>query len=104
VFQLHKHVKFHDGTDFDAEAVRWNYRRLMRPEERGLHHSVERLIEAVNALDAHTVRFTLAQPCRNLLPGRAASVEFRAASGASAIGENCRGTPCPYLISPFTID
>jgi peptide/nickel transport system substrate-binding protein len=33
---------------------------------------VERLIEAVDALDAHTVRFTLTQPRRTLLPGMAA--------------------------------
>jgi ABC-type transport system substrate-binding protein len=29
-------VKFHDGTDFDAEAVRWNYRRIVDPEEKTL--------------------------------------------------------------------
>jgi ABC-type transport system substrate-binding protein len=34
VFHLRKGVKFHDGTDFDAEAVRWNYQRVVDPEKR----------------------------------------------------------------------
>ena len=34
VFHLRKGVKFHDGTDFDAEAVRWNYQRIMDPAEK----------------------------------------------------------------------
>jgi ABC-type transport system substrate-binding protein len=36
VFHLCKAVTFHDGTDFDAEAVRWNYRRVVDPEEKTL--------------------------------------------------------------------
>src|SRR5262245_27372369 len=28
IFHLRKGVKFHDGTDFDAEVVRWNYERI----------------------------------------------------------------------------
>ena len=35
---------------------------------------------------------------------RGAPMEFRAASTVSAVGKNCRGTPCPHLISPFAID
>jgi ABC-type transport system substrate-binding protein len=73
VFHLRKGVRFHDGTDFNAEVVRWNYRRLMPPDEQALHAPVDRLIEAVDALDAHTVRFTLTQPRRTLLPDLAAS-------------------------------
>src|SRR5687767_10643295 len=34
IFHLRKGVKFHDGTDFDAEVVRWNYQRIMNPEEK----------------------------------------------------------------------
>lgn len=34
VFHLRKGVTFHDGTDFDAEVVRWNYQRIMDPEEK----------------------------------------------------------------------
>jgi len=29
VFRLHKGVKFHDGTDFDAAAMVWNFERIM---------------------------------------------------------------------------
>jgi ABC-type transport system substrate-binding protein len=57
-----------DGTVFDATAVRRNYRRLMPAEEPMLHASVDRLIEAVDVLNAHRVRFTLTQPRRTLLP------------------------------------
>ncbi len=29
VFRLQKGVKFHDGTDFDAAAVAWNFERFL---------------------------------------------------------------------------
>jgi ABC-type transport system substrate-binding protein len=31
VFHRRKGVKFHDGSDFDAEVVRWNYQRNVSP-------------------------------------------------------------------------
>jgi peptide/nickel transport system substrate-binding protein len=31
-WHLREGVKFHDGTEFDAEALKWNYERLMDPE------------------------------------------------------------------------
>ncbi len=32
IFHLRKGVKFHDGTEFDAEVVRWNYQRKIYPQ------------------------------------------------------------------------
>jgi hypothetical protein len=33
VFPLRRGVQFHDGTPFDAAAVKWNFERLFNPEE-----------------------------------------------------------------------
>jgi len=72
VFHLHKGVKFHDGTDFDAEAVRWNYERVVNPEEKTLDAPYYNSVEAVEVLDAYTVRFTFKHPTRTVLPVMAA--------------------------------
>ena len=58
VFHLRKGVTFHDGTDFDAEAVRWNYQRVVNPEEKTLDAAYYNIVEAVEVLDAHTVKFS----------------------------------------------
>src|SRR5262245_54214724 len=73
VFHLRQGVKFHDGTDFDAEAVCWNYQRIMDPEEKALDTPLFNVVEAVEALDAHTVKFTLKHPSMTLLPTLAAN-------------------------------
>jgi peptide/nickel transport system substrate-binding protein len=72
VFHLRQGVKFHDGTDFDAEAVQWNYRRIVDPEEKTLDAPYYNIIDSVGVLDAHTVKFTFKHPTRTLLPVMAA--------------------------------
>ncbi|MGH8064499.1 MAG: ABC transporter substrate-binding protein [Candidatus Entotheonellia bacterium] len=85
VFHLRKGITFHDGTDFDAEAVRWNYQRVVDPEEKTLDAPYYNgIVEAVEALDAHTVKFTLKHPIRTLLAALAADrVGFLLMSPAS---------------------
>jgi len=73
VFGLRKGVKFHDGTDFDADAVRWNYQRTMDPKEKALDTPYYSMVESVEALDAHTVKFALKHPSMTLLPVMAAN-------------------------------
>lgn len=60
--KLHSGVKFHDGTDFNAEAVKVNLDRASNPENRLKRHNLFRVIEKTEALDAQTVRITLKQP------------------------------------------
>jgi peptide/nickel transport system substrate-binding protein len=73
VFHLRHGVTFHDGTAFDAEAVRWNYQRIMDPAEQALDAPFYSMVDRVEALDAHTVQFTLKYPSVTLLPVLAAN-------------------------------
>ena len=84
VFHLRKGVKFHDGTDFDAEAVRWNYQRIMNPEEKAFVAPFFAIVDSVEVVDAHTIKFTLKHPSMTLLPVMAAErVGFLQMSPAS---------------------
>jgi ABC-type transport system substrate-binding protein len=73
VFHLRKGVKFHDGTDFDAEVVRWNFQRIVDPEEKAIDVPFYSIVEAVEVVDTYTVKFTLKHPSATLLAVMAAN-------------------------------
>jgi peptide/nickel transport system substrate-binding protein len=73
VFHLRQGVKFHDGSDFDAEVVRWNYQRIMDPEEKAFDAPYYSMVESVDVLDSHTIKFNLKHPSMTLLPVIAAN-------------------------------
>lgn len=61
-FTLRKGVKFHDGTPFNAEAVKYNFERFLGPEKplkSSLHIPI---IKSVEVVDEYTVRFHLKVP------------------------------------------
>jgi ABC-type transport system substrate-binding protein len=61
-FTLRRGVKFHDGTPFNAEAVKYNFDRFLGPEKplrTTLHTPV---IKSVDVVDEYTVRFNLKVP------------------------------------------
>ena len=65
VFKLRQGVKFHDGTDFNAEAVKWNLDRMMtHPKSSAKNHTAN--IDSVATPDPHTVRLTLKSPSPSL--------------------------------------
>jgi peptide/nickel transport system substrate-binding protein len=67
-FQLQRGVKFHDGTDFNAEAVKWNVERILNPENKSPQRSqLEPAVAAVTVVDPHTVAFELKKPYAPLL-------------------------------------
>ena len=61
-FKLKSGIKFHDGTDFNAEAVKVNFDRVTNPENKLKRYNLYKNIAKTEALDATTVRFTLKEP------------------------------------------
>ena len=67
-FTLREGVTFHDGSALDAEAVVFNFERMLN-EDHPYHDTGPfplsfffSAVEAVEAVDARTVRFTLSEP------------------------------------------
>ncbi|HSW58753.1 MAG TPA: ABC transporter substrate-binding protein [Dehalococcoidales bacterium] len=51
-FFLRKGVKFHDGTDFNAEAVKWNLEFIRE----GVHAATMVFIRSIDIIDSHTIK------------------------------------------------
>ena len=73
-FTLRRGVKFHDGTPFDAEAVKYTYDRLLDPKHPDADTGPFPFatfyygpIKQVTVVDPNTVRFLLKEPFSPLL-------------------------------------
>ena len=60
--KLKKGIKFHDGTDFNAEAVKVTFDRVINPENKLKRYALYKNIAKVDVVDPSTVRFTLKEP------------------------------------------
>jgi peptide/nickel transport system substrate-binding protein len=69
IFKLRKGVKFHDGTDFDAEVVKFNLERVLDPKTKSRGRVEIIAVESIDVLDPYTVKLNLAFPFGPLLAG-----------------------------------
>ena len=66
VFKLRRGVKFHDGTDFNAEAAKFNFER-MKTEPKSVRKGEVANIDTVEVVDSHTLKVNLKKPDAALL-------------------------------------
>src|SRR6516164_1081130 len=62
VFHLVQGVHFHDGTEFDAAAAKWNFDRILDPEVHSWVQPYYTAIDRVEAVDTNTLRVHMKEP------------------------------------------
>jgi peptide/nickel transport system substrate-binding protein len=106
VFALQEGVKFHDGTPFDAAAVKWNIEHRLDPAVNSPQRSQLRsVIESIEVIDPATVAFNLTAPHPALLSDLAERPGFMISPAAAAkygadFGRNPVGTG-PFLFKAW---
>ncbi len=66
-FDLNQGVKFQDGTELDAQAVKWNIDRIMDPDIGSGQRGLLAAVSLVEVTDKYTVIFKLSKPFRPIL-------------------------------------
>lgn len=61
-FHLRQGIKFHDGTDFNADAVKFNFDRAMDPATASPTLPYIPTLTQVDVIDTYTVKFTFSKP------------------------------------------
>ncbi|MEH7343105.1 glutathione ABC transporter substrate-binding protein [Bacillus sp. JJ1532] len=105
-FKLREGVKFHDGTDFNAEAVKMSFERIIDPEFASPKAVILNVITEVKVIDDHTIQIITEKPFAPLpahLAHNAGSIIAPSAlqeekDGGKKVDENPIGT------GPFKFD
>ncbi|MEZ4705616.1 MAG: ABC transporter substrate-binding protein [Caldilineaceae bacterium] len=104
IFHLRQGVKFHDGTDFNAEAVKWNMDRWRNADNEwrfgrtfeyyDIEFGADLALEEVNVIDDYTIELKLTTPSSVLLNKLAESFVFGMNSPAAVQEQGDKyGTP-----------
>jgi peptide/nickel transport system substrate-binding protein len=62
IFHLRKGIKFHDGTDFNAEAVKFHFDRHLDPKTKSRRNGELLAVDKAEVIDSSTVKVNLKTP------------------------------------------
>ncbi|MEH7123747.1 ABC transporter substrate-binding protein [Bacillus sp. JJ1773] len=68
IFELREGVKFHDGTLFNAEAVKYTFEQLVDPDTAAPGAHYLKFMEGIEVVDEYTVKMTTNKPNADVLP------------------------------------
>ena len=93
-FKLRPGVLFHDGTPFNAEAVKFTYERLLNPATGSPRRSTLAAVESMEVVDNLTFRITTKEPFAPLLAQLSAyNVYILSPTQVKKEGENIKRSP-----------
>jgi peptide/nickel transport system substrate-binding protein len=92
-FKLRQNVKFHDGTEFTAEDVKYTIDRILNPDTRSPQRGLLSQISAVDAVDRHTVRITTRAPFVPILTNLATAAYMLPRAYHSRVGRDFARRP-----------
>ena len=104
IFHLHEGVKFHDGTDCDAEAVKWNFDDMLERGKTSWVYVYFTAMESTTAIDKHTFKVTMKEPAALLpmLAGYFHGVQIGSPTAVDKYGKDWGRHPVGT--GPFTYD
>ncbi|MDQ7842199.1 MAG: ABC transporter substrate-binding protein [Armatimonadota bacterium] len=92
-FKLRQNVRFHDGTEFTADDVKYTIDRILNPETRSPQRGSLAQISLVEAVDRHTVRITTRAPFVPILTNLATSAYILPRAAHSRLGREFARRP-----------
>lgn len=106
IFKLRQGVKFHDGTDFNAEAVKFNVERQQSGDVVSPFTGIwKEFVKEVVVEDPHTVRFVLNRPWPGFLWETASYLRFASPTMVEELGEDYGVTDAagtgPFMFDTF---
>src|SRR5712691_2052568 len=107
VFHLEEGVKFHDGTDFDAQVAKWNIDRIRDPEVKAWVRPFYEDIDQVEVVYTYTLRVRMKEPSGALpmaLAGYFRGIPMVSPTAVKKYGEDWKRHPVgtgPFMLKEW---